>query len=273
MIAWADLVPQYENSSDDALHTALGAALLGEGLGVSPTDRARLGRFAKSWLANKGDEMIQRIKATDTYRIWAETAGPGQLAENGVLAGALHEQGSDDRVAAVLGEALARDTAAKHTRSYDVAVSFTDEVGEYVRSVVEAARTLGLVVFFEPDMTFEWWGRNFLVEGRKVYGQRAWHFVPFLSPAYLAAAHARDAFATAIEAATRRNDDYVLPVLVDQSEVPAELLNPATGFLRTKDHTPAELAAHLLAKVRRTKADDTAARDFGTAVRNSGTGT
>ncbi|MFD2470643.1 hypothetical protein [Amycolatopsis silviterrae] len=270
MTAWADLVPQYENSSDEALYAALGAALLGEALGVSPMDRARLGRFAKNWFANKADEMLQRLKATDTYRIWTETAGPGQLAETGVLAGALHEQGSDDRVAAALGEALARDTAAKHTRSYDVAVSFTDEVREYVRSVVETARALGLVVFFEPDMTVEWWGRNFLLEGRKVYGQRAWHFVPFLSPAYLAAPHALDAFATAITAVAQRRDDYVLPVLVDQPEVPAELLNPATGFLRTEDHTPAELAAHLLAKVRRTKAEGAAARDFGAAVRTSG---
>jgi hypothetical protein len=266
---WTEIVPQYEALPEAELYAALGAVLLGEGLGVSPMERSRFRRFAKAWFENKAEEMMERARATTTYRIWAATAGPGQVAEADVLAEALHEQGSDDRTAAVLGVTLARDNTATQSRTYDVAVSFTGEQTEYVRSVVTAGRALDLTIFFEPDMTHEWWGRNFLIEGRRIYGQRAWHFVPFLSPGYLTGTRSRDAFDTAMVAAVRRGDDYILPVLVGLPEIPAELLNPDIGFLRAEEHAPDALAAHLAAKVRRTKTVGGDARDFGAAVSES----
>jgi hypothetical protein len=267
---WPDLVPHYEELPDAELHTELGAVLLGAGLGVSPAERGRFRRFAQAWFENKADELTRRVHASETYRIWAATAGPGQVAEAGVLAAALREQGQDDRTAAALGVVLTRDTTAKTSRTYDVAVSFADELLGYVRSVVTAARVLGLTVFFEPDMTHEWWGRNFLVEGRKVYGQRAWHFVPFISTGYLSGPRSRDAFDTAMLAAVHRGDDYILPVLAGDARVPPELLNPAVGYLRAEEHGAGELAGHLLAKVRATQSTQAAgpgARDFGGAVR------
>jgi hypothetical protein len=58
-----------------------------------------------------------------------------------------------------------------------------------------------------------------------------------------------DEFYAAMEAAIKRGDGYILPVLMDDVSVPAELLNPAIGYLRATDHTPDKLAAILAEKV------------------------
>ncbi|GAA5172982.1 MULTISPECIES: hypothetical protein [Amycolatopsis] len=267
MSTLTDLVAFCENLEDDDLDAALGAALLGSGLGVAPQDRGHLARFAREWFGNKAGQLRRRVRETETYRIWVATAGPGQVAEAGVLANALHEQGHDDPTAAALATVLARDEFARTSRVYDIAVSFAGPQADYVASVVAEARALGLVVFHEPDMTHQWWGRNFLMEGRKVYGQLTLHFVPFISAEYLAEPRPRDAFETAMVAAVRRGDDYILPVLIGEVVVPPQLLNPHVGYLRAEEYGPRDLAARMKDKVIASKNGGAGPRDVGAIVR------
>ncbi len=133
--------------------------------------------------------------------------------------------------------------------NYDVAVSFAGEQRGYVESTVSAARALGLRVFYDRDMAYRWWGRNFVLEQRRVYSGSALRFVPFISAEYLGRPYSRDEFSYAMLRSVTVGDDYVLPVLFGEVCVPAELLHPHIGYLRAEDHSPRQLALLIRAKV------------------------
>jgi hypothetical protein len=261
----AATVAGYEGRPDDDLYATLGALLLGEGVGVAPADADRFRRFAKSWLDNKKRQLRRRIEDSETYRLWAATAGPGQTPEASVLAGILADQGDEEDTAAVVAVLVAREERASAV-TYDIAVSFAGEQRAYVEQTVTAAKALGLTVFYDRDMTHQWWGRNFVTEQRRVYGQRTLHFVPFISTEYLAGQYPRDESSYAMLAAVRRGDDYILPVLVGDVAVPEEVLHPHIGYLRAEDVTPEKLAIHMKAKVEYARTHGLRPRDFGTIV-------
>jgi hypothetical protein len=266
----SDLVGKYEATSDDDLYPVLGSLLLGSGLGVAPSDVDRFRRFAKSWLDNKKRKLRTRIHESETYRIWAETAGPGQTAEPALLAGILRDEGDEDDTAAIVAVLITRDELADSARViYDIAVSFAAEQRDYVERAVVAAKALGLDVFYDRDMTHQWWGRNFVIEQRKVYGRRTLRFVPFISAAYLVRPYPRDEFSYAMMAAVDRGDDYILPVLVGDVRVPPEMLHPHIGYLRADDLTPEQLAQHMKAKVEHAKSTGRGPRDFGAIVHDA----
>jgi hypothetical protein len=264
-----DLVQTYENRTDDELYEALGAAMLGSGLGVSPGDQDRFRRFARAWFDNKIGQLRQRIRDSETYRIWAETAGPGQAVDSNIVAGALQEKGEDENTAAPLAVLLSRAEQADSAENYDIAVSFASEQRDYVELTVIAAQALGMRVFYDRDMTHQWWGRNFIAEQRKVYGQSARYFVPFLSAEYLVNQYPMDEFSYAMLKSLHRGGDYILPVLIGDVHVPPELLHPHTGYLRAENHTPQELALQMKARVDAAKMVGERHRDFGTVVREA----
>ncbi len=260
-----EYVAGYADQSDEDLYATLGSLLLGSGVGVAPADADRFRRFAKSWLDNKRRQLRKRIEDSETYRLWAATAGQGQTPEASVVAGILHGQGDDEDTAAIVAVLVARDEQATAT-VYDIAVSFAAEQRDYVERTVASAKALGLAVFYDRDMTHQWWGRNFVTEQRRVYGQRTLHFVPFISTEYLARQYPRDEFSYAMLAAVRRGDDYILPVLVGDVTPPEEMLHPHIGYLRAEDVTPEKLAVHMKAKVEYARTHGLRPRDFGTIV-------
>jgi hypothetical protein len=113
---------------------------------------------------------------------------------------------------------------------------------EYVEDVVHGCRALGLEVFYDADAQVELWGRNLITELRKVYADvNTRYVVPFLSRDYFAGRYPMDEFRAGL---LRQLDqeDYFLPVLMDDVEIPAEYLSPATGYLRAADYPPDQLA-------------------------------
>lgn len=132
---------------------------------------------------------------------------------------------------------------------FDIAVSFADEQRRYVEHTVVAARNLGLKVFYDKDALFDWWGLNFIVEQRKIYSGSTLFVVPFISKEYLERPFPMDEFAAAMIKAVRLRHPYVLPIVVGDVDIPAELLHPHIGFLRAEDHTPEELATRMKVKV------------------------
>lgn len=79
-------------------------------------------------------------------------------------------------------------------------------------------------------MTHQWWGRNFVTEQCKVYGQCTLNFVPFISAEYLVRSYPRDELSYAMMASVSRGDDYILPILVGDVRVPPEMLHPHIGL-------------------------------------------
>jgi len=121
---------------------------------------------------------------------------------------------------------------------YDVAVSFTEEQRSAVEGVVEAFRQRGLTVLHGSEQTHEWWSHK---EGGDLPDARVRFFVPFVS--------AVDDFTTAVLQAVKTGDEHVLPVLLDDVPVPAELLHPHVSYVRGTAHRADQLTEALAARV------------------------
>jgi TIR domain len=156
-----------------------------------------------------------------------------------------------------------------HEASYDLAVSFAGEHRDYVEQTVRACEALGLRVFYDRDMSNDWWGKNFIREQRKIYGSQTRYFVPFISSEYLAKSIPMDEFSAAMMTAVKQGDGYVLPVLVDDVQVPPDLLHPHIHYLRAKDYTPEQLAAQLHAKVKQAESHGQEARNITSVVQEA----
>lgn len=254
--------PSPAAQTDDELYEFLGMVL--RGTDDSPAESRRRGR---TWLNGETQRLWQQIHDSDTYLAWLESAGTGQLIDQDTVATILRGQGTDP--ANVLAELLVRTEAAKVTEDYDIAVSFAPAQLDYVEQTVAAARALGLKVFYDRDLSNAWWGRNFIIEQRKIYGQRALHFVPFISTEYLASPHPLDGFHQAIVKAIAQQNRYILPVLVGNVTVPPHLLNPHIGNLRADHNAPEELAAHMAIAVNESRATNHQTRDFGTVLHDA----
>ncbi|MCX2947047.1 hypothetical protein [Lentzea sp. NEAU-D7] len=260
-----DLLDKFAEYTDDDLFGVLGVHLYGSGLAVSPSDLHSYGRRAATWFANKARWLWKEVEDTSTYRSWRASAKQGQVADPVTISGILEEDW-DSASAAALALLMVRSRCAEVTDAYDIAVSFAEEEREYVRRTVTAARALALKVFYEPDMTNAWWGRHYLFEKRKIYGQLALHFVPFISAGYFSRPSPRDDFAHAVVRAVERGDRYILPVLVGEVRVPEELLSPHIGVLHADLHTPEEVAAHMRLVVDASREEERRPRDIGAII-------
>jgi hypothetical protein len=259
----------FGDQTDDELYEFVGAFLRGSGNDQSSAERDRSRHKGRTWLDGQQQRLWQQIHDSETYRAWLESAGTGQVIDQDTLTGILREQGAAADPAAALAELLVRTESAKVTQDYDIAVSFATEQRDYVERTVAAARAMGLRVFYDRDMSNAWWGSNFLLEQRKIYGQRALHFVPFISTEYLAAPHPLDQFSYAMMRAIERRNRYILPVLVGTVVVPPEMLHPHVGYLRAEEHTPEKLAAHMKIAVDSSRTDGRETRDVGIVVHDA----
>lgn len=142
-----------------------------------------------------------------------------------------------------------RRPAATAQFDYDIAVSFADRQRSYVCETVLAARHRGLRVFYDEDSSKDWWGRNFLVEQRRVYRIGTRFVVPFISEEYLASPYGMDELGFAMITALHSPEPYILPVVFGDVDVPADLLHVYTVYLDACEHTPDQLAAHMWRKV------------------------
>jgi hypothetical protein len=152
---------------------------------------------------------------------------------------------------------------------YDLAVSFAGEHRSYVEQTVRACEQLGLRVFYDRNMSNEWWGKNFIREQRTVYGSRTRYFVPFISTEYLAKPIPMDEFSSAMMTAVKQGDGYILPVLIGDVRVPHDLLHPHIHYLRADEYTPNLLAEQLHAKVAQAKSSGQSARSIDDVVQNA----
>jgi len=133
---------------------------------------------------------------------------------------------------------------------YDVAVSFAGEQREYVEEVVRYLQAEGIRVFYDQDEQARLWGMNLVEELASTYKDRAFRTLMFLSKEYGEKVwpyqERRAAQARAVE---EMNRPYILPVLMDDAELPPGLHN-TTGHMDGRRISPAGLGAKVVEHVR-----------------------
>lgn len=132
---------------------------------------------------------------------------------------------------------------------YDLAFSFAGEDKALVEATVRACQKLGFKVFFYHDVVNEWLGKDFMREQRKIYGEGTRYFVPFISRYYLAKPITTDEFRTAISTDVQKFGGYILPLKLDDTKIPGDLLQPSTEYLRVDGKSPEEIATILYERV------------------------
>jgi hypothetical protein len=153
-----------------------------------------------------------------------------------------------------------------HPHDYDLAFSFAGEHRQYVEQTKLACERLGLTVFYDRDLSNDWWGKNFIREQRKIYGQRALYFVPFISDEYFRKPIPADEFDTAIWTYVQRDGEYILPVVIGSPQIPEDRLPPQIHYLQADHYTPEGLAHEMYKKVRGARQSNQTPREISSVV-------
>lgn len=130
---------------------------------------------------------------------------------------------------------------------YDIAFSFAGEDRDIVQQLVYELLQNNIRVFYDADEKANLWGKDLYQYFQEIYRDRARYCVIFVSEAYsrriwsqheLKQAQARDII---------EHREYILPVRLDDTEVPG--LNATTGYVDLRQHSIQDLRDLILLKV------------------------
>jgi len=102
---------------------------------------------------------------------------------------------------------------------YDVAVSFAGDIRPTVEEFVRALQDRGLSVFYGFDQQALLWGKDLRPKLADVYANEALYMVVFLSKSYPERDWPDFELAIGKEAAEKRTEEYLLPLVVDDVQV------------------------------------------------------
>jgi len=130
---------------------------------------------------------------------------------------------------------------------YDVALSFAGEDREKVEEITVALREKGVTVFYDAFEKATLWGKDLPTYLAEVYRKHARFCVMFLSRHYALKAYPTREREAALARALAEQREYILPVRLDDTEVPGVL--PTTGYLDARTETVAEIVRCVVAKL------------------------
>lgn len=131
---------------------------------------------------------------------------------------------------------------------FDVALSFAGEDREVARVIGEIAQANGLRVFVDEFYVQELWGRNLVEELEDIYARRAHYCLILISEAYCRKPYTNAERRFALDRAIREREEYILPVVLDDSWPPG--LPRSTSILDLRRYTPQEVGAILVRKLK-----------------------
>ncbi len=140
-----------------------------------------------------------------------------------------------------------RRTITPNTR-YDVAISFAGEDRSQAEVLATALTRRGISVFYDRYEKAELWGKNLYTHLAGLYQNQARYCILLLSRHYANKVWTRHEREAAQARAFSENREYILPVRLDETEIPGVL--PTTGYLRWPPEDEESIADAVLAKLR-----------------------
>jgi hypothetical protein len=130
---------------------------------------------------------------------------------------------------------------------YDVTVSFAGEDRPTVEHLVRILRRNGVRVFYDAWEQSNLWGKDLYQHLDAVYRTAARYCLIFVSKHYVAKAWAQHELKSAQARAFVENIEYILPIRLDDTELPG--IPPTIAYLDTRDTSLAEIAQIFVAKL------------------------
>jgi hypothetical protein len=112
---------------------------------------------------------------------------------------------------------------------FDVALSFAGEDREYVNTIADQLRKHGIKVFYDRYEQATLWGKDLYEHLDHVYQRAARYCVLFASEHYARKVWTNHERKSAQSRALHENEEYILPVRFDDTEIPG--LRPTVGYI------------------------------------------
>jgi TIR domain len=133
------------------------------------------------------------------------------------------------------------------TPDYDIALSFAGEDRKHADALNRALTGRGVRVFYDADVEHDLWGRNLYDYLDEVYRKRARYCIVFVSAAYAQKMWTSHERRSAQARALQENEAYILPVRIDDTEIPGLL--PTTACLDLQSHSITAIADLVVTKL------------------------
>lgn len=130
---------------------------------------------------------------------------------------------------------------------YDVALSFAGEDRKYSDQLAKLLDERGIKVFYDYYETAELWGKNLYQHFQSIYRDKARFCVVFVSQSYAEKVWPRHELEQAQARAFRENEEYILPVRIDNTEIPG--INDTRGYIELKTTTMEKIADSVITKL------------------------
>lgn len=131
---------------------------------------------------------------------------------------------------------------------FDVALSFASEDRAYAEALAEILLARNYRVFYDKYEQAELWGKNLYEHLSRVYGQRARFCVMFISHHYRNKLWTKHEQRAAQDRAFREQQEYILPIRVDDTELIGVL--DTVSYVDIRETSIEEIAHLLLKKLR-----------------------
>ena len=134
-----------------------------------------------------------------------------------------------------------------HKKNYDVAISFAGEDRKLAEEIAENLSRLGIKVFYDNFERANLWGKDLYAYLSEVYGKKAKYCLMVISENY-AKKHWTNLERQAAQAkAFREKHEYILPLRLDDTEIPGIL--PTTGYIDIRNTSINEIVNLIIEKI------------------------
>ena len=130
---------------------------------------------------------------------------------------------------------------------YDLAISFAGEDRPVVKPYAEEIKKRGLKIFFADFQEADLWGTNLYETLDIIYRLKAQYCVVFISSHYAAKVWTNHERRSAQARAISENREYILPVRLDNTEIPG--IQPTIGYIDYKKSGHSGLVSATLNKL------------------------
>jgi GTPase SAR1 family protein len=130
---------------------------------------------------------------------------------------------------------------------YQVALSFAGEDRIHAQKLAELLKERDISVFYDSYEQAYLWGKDLYQHFQSVYKDKAQYCVVFLSQAYAQMFWTRQELEYAQSRAIQENKEYILPVRIDDTEIPR--INESIGYIDLRSTTMEEIADQLVKKL------------------------
>ena len=132
-------------------------------------------------------------------------------------------------------------------RQYDVVISFAGEDRDHAGRLAELLKRDSFEVFYDEDEEADLWGKNLYEHLTTVYSKLGKYCVMFLSKHYAAKQWPTLERRAAQERAFKENREYILPIRLDDTEIPGIL--DTVGYQDLREKTIEEICGILKEKL------------------------